>query len=58
MAVWRNTHRDFRGVVGGTRTVLVNRGAEGTCLVPLTALTEEEVEMKLPKELRKEGGAQ
>jgi len=47
-AVWRNTHRDFRGGRGFERTILVLRQG-GTCLVSLYGLTDEEIDRKLPK---------
>jgi hypothetical protein len=44
--IWKKTHRDFKGKVEGKRSILVNR--EGaTCLVPLTDLTDEEIERRL-----------
>jgi hypothetical protein len=49
--LWKNTHKDFRGSIDGVKNVLVNRGSEGTCLVPLSALTEEELLGKIPKRL-------
>jgi chorismate mutase len=49
--LWKNTHKDFRGSIDGAKNVLINRGGEGTCLVPLDALTDEELLGKLPKRL-------
>jgi hypothetical protein len=49
--LWKNTHKDFRGSIDGEKNVLINRGGEGTCLVPLSALTDEELLGKLPKRL-------
>jgi hypothetical protein len=46
-AVWRNTHRDFRGVSNGVKTIMVYR--QGTCLVALADLTDEEIQARLPK---------
>lgn len=46
-AIWRKTHRDFKGNLDGVRCVLVLRSA-GTCLVPLDSLTDAEIESKLP----------
>ena len=51
-AVWRNTPRDYRSIVSGQKCVLVLRDGEGTCLVSLNSLTDEEIQRKLPKELR------
>lgn len=50
--IYRHTHRDYRGSTGD-KAILVMRAA-GTTLVPLTELTEAEVEDLLPYALRKE----
>lgn len=39
--IWRNTHRNSKGIIDGVRCILTYR--EGTCLVPLDALTEGEI---------------
>ena len=46
--VWRYTHRDYRGVVDGIKTVLISRGGKGTCLESLSSLTDAELLDKLP----------
>jgi hypothetical protein len=46
-AVWKGTHRDYKGTMNGTRTIMVYRN--GTCLVALDDLTDEEIEARLPK---------
>ena len=47
-AIWRTTHRDFRGKLpDGTKTILVYRN--GTTLVALDNLTDAEIEARLPK---------
>jgi hypothetical protein len=46
--VWSRTHRDYKGVIAGTRCVLVLRDG-GTQSVPLSSLTEAELADKLPK---------
>lgn len=48
--IGRHTHPDFKGTRAsdGKRTILVNRGGEGTCLVELDALTDADVRDKLP----------
>lgn len=48
--VWKNTHSDFRGKIDGRKTVLVYRN--GTTLVFLDNLTDEEINDKLPREFR------
>lgn len=48
--VWKNTHNDFRGKIDGRKTVLVYRN--GTTLVFLDNLTDEEINDKLPREFR------
>jgi hypothetical protein len=45
--IWKRTHRDFKGRMDGVRTIMVYRN--GTCLVALDDLTDEEIESKLPK---------
>lgn len=46
--IWRNTHRDFKGTLeDGTKSILIYR--QGTCLVPLEALTDQEIADRLPK---------
>lgn len=51
-AIWRATHRDFKGKLDGERSILVYR--KGTCLVLLKDLTDAEIADKLPKSLRAE----
>lgn len=46
-AVWRNTHRDFKGTYEGERTIMVYRN--GTCLVRLSDLSDQEIADRLPK---------
>jgi hypothetical protein len=46
--IWRSTHADFKGRIDGERHILVLREG-GTHSVPLTDLTDEEIEYKLPK---------
>lgn len=40
--IWRHTSKDYRGVVGGEKTILVLR-LGGTTLVPLSGLTDAEL---------------
>lgn len=47
-AVWNATHRDFKGIMNGERTIMIYRN--GTMLVPLTDLTDAEIETRTPKE--------
>jgi hypothetical protein len=47
-AVWRNTHRDFKGKINGVRGILVLREG-GTHSVPLDDLTDAEIASRLPK---------
>lgn len=49
--IWRSTHKDYRSVLAGQRMILIYREQHGTCLVPLSALTNDEIERKLPKVL-------
>jgi hypothetical protein len=46
--VWKKTHRDFRGtqVRKHGRRVLHFVSGQGTCLVPLSSLTDEELQQK------------
>jgi hypothetical protein len=48
--LWKNTHRDFRGSIDGEKNVLVLR-PEGTCLVSISSLTDEELLDKMPKRI-------
>jgi hypothetical protein len=49
-AVWAHTHSDFKGVRDdGTRVVLHMVRGEGTCSVPVSSLSEQELRGKLPK---------
>ena len=47
-AIWRRTHRDFKGMYDGKRTVLVFRN--GTEIVPLDALRADEIARLYPRE--------
>lgn len=51
-AIWNATHRDFRGVLDGVRTILVCRKG-ATVIVALADLTEAEVAARLPRAMRK-----
>jgi hypothetical protein len=48
VAIWRNTHADFKGKIDGKACILVLREG-GTHSVPLTDLTDDEIADKLPK---------
>lgn len=45
-AVWRNTPKDYRGEINGEKNIMAYR--EGTKIVPLSCLTDEEIESRLP----------
>lgn len=47
MLVWKHKHRDYKGRINGERYVMVYR--DGTMSVPLTDLTDAEIESNLPK---------
>lgn len=49
-AVWKHTHRDYKGKLNGERSIMVYRN--GTCLVLLKDLTDAEIEGKLPAAVR------
>lgn len=49
-AVWKHKHRDYKGRINGTRCVLIYRN--GTTSVPLTDLTDAEIEDNLPAAVR------
>jgi hypothetical protein len=51
--IYRHSHRDRKGTIDGYKTILALREA-GTCLVPLDALTDEEVTAQLPYAIQKE----
>lgn len=47
--VWSNTHRDFRGKFpDGTKTILQFVPGMGTCLVPVSSLSDQELKNRLP----------
>jgi len=50
--IYRHTHRDSRGTLSDCKTILVYRN--GTCLVPLEALTAAEIAERLPLAERRE----
>src|SRR6266581_1549011 len=52
--IWSRTHLDYRGATESERYVLVLREG-GTWSVPLTALTDEEIERLLPRSLEPHG---
>jgi hypothetical protein len=45
--IYRHTSRDYKGHLNGEKSILVLRTG-GTTLVPLTALTDEEIARDLP----------
>lgn len=47
-AIWRVTHRNYKGFHAGVRTIMVLREG-GTHLVALADLTEDEITRLLPK---------
>jgi len=47
-AVWQGTHRDYKGTINGQRHILVLRKG-GTASVPLTDLTDDEINSRLPR---------
>ena len=51
--IYRHTHRDFKGKIGGVGAIMILRDG-GTSLVMMTALTDAEIESELPYALRKE----
>jgi hypothetical protein len=55
--IYRHTHRDYKGVVGGIGAILVLREG-GTQLVGMMSLTDAEIEEKLPYAVRKEAERQ
>lgn len=49
-AIWRTTHRDYKGAIDGVRYILVLRNG-GTQSVALSDLTEAEIASRLPREV-------
>jgi hypothetical protein len=49
--LWKHTHKDFRGNLNGIKTVLHFVHNVGTCVIAISALTDEELLSKLPKKL-------
>jgi hypothetical protein len=48
--VWKHKHRDYKGRINGERYVMIYRN--GTMSVPLTDLTDAEIETSLPKGMK------
>jgi hypothetical protein len=48
--VWKHTHRDYKGMLEGQRSIMVYR--QGTCLVLLKDLTDAEIEERIPRALK------
>lgn len=48
--VWKHTHRDYKGMLEGQRSIMVYR--QGTCLVLLKDLTDAEIEERIPRTLK------
>ncbi|HVG51651.1 MAG TPA: hypothetical protein VM867_08465 [Xanthobacteraceae bacterium] len=48
--IWRHTHRDFKGTLDGERSILTYRN--GTCLVLLKDLTDDEIESRIPRAVK------
>jgi len=46
--IYKNTHRDYKGEYNGERSILALREG-GTTIVPLSQLTDAEIESRLPK---------
>jgi len=45
--VWKHTHRDYKGMLEGQRSIMVYRN--GTCLVLLKDLTDKEIDERIPR---------
>ena len=41
--IFEITHKDYRGIFRGKKSILVDRGAQGSVMVPLDELTDEEI---------------
>lgn len=52
--IFRHTHPDFKNTDPSRRSILVLRQGQGTCSVPITALTEQEIADKLPYAISQE----
>jgi hypothetical protein len=46
-AIWVKTHKDFKGIIDGVKTIMVFRN--GSVLVTLDDLTDAEIMDRLPK---------
>jgi hypothetical protein len=51
--IYRHTHRDYRGTINGEKSIMTLRNG-GSTIVPLSALTDDEIAGALPYALRKE----
>lgn len=51
--LWKNKHRDFRGVMDGVKNVLyLNPKTGGTELWPISSFTDEQLINELPRSVR------
>lgn len=50
--IYRHTHKDYKGTTHGVKTILVFRN--GTCLVRLDDLTDDEIGRKIDYAVKKE----
>jgi hypothetical protein len=48
-AVWKHTHRDFKGMLRGKRSILVLEPGHGTTLQLLSDVSDAELRSRLPK---------
>lgn len=44
--VWKQMHKDYKAVVGGSKSILV-LGPSGTTLAPLSGLTDDELKARI-----------
>lgn len=55
-AVWRTTHRDFKGVSHGVKTIMIHmshrKNHDGKAIIPLSDLLDSEIPDYLPKDFK------
>lgn len=52
--IYKHNHADFKGILDGEKSLMMWRDS-GSCLVPLSQLTDEEIAKELPYALLKAG---
>lgn len=49
-AVWAGKHRDYKSTIDGKKYVMIYRTGKGSCLEPLSSMSDEDLISILPGE--------